>query len=116
VEIFYPVAERTVQKKCPPLLRVLSLPGNNVPTELFSSNGCCTVTWQHVSMPLCPYAAAIRFARPEFAVSVWLSGISCIERRKPSGVSANTVVAIFRVGVSGMIRITANRQVAEETG
>jgi hypothetical protein len=52
VEVFEPAPARTAKKTSIPILRVLSLPGDNVSTELFPSNICSTVTWQSFSMPL----------------------------------------------------------------
>jgi hypothetical protein len=35
------------KKSCPPLLRVLALPVRQVSTDMFPSNGCCTVACLH---------------------------------------------------------------------
>jgi hypothetical protein len=43
----YIAPSRTAQKKSLPVLRVLSFTGINVSTELFPSNGCCSVTCLH---------------------------------------------------------------------
>jgi hypothetical protein len=43
----YIAPARTAQKKSLPLLPVFSLPGSSVFTEIFLSNGCCTVACSH---------------------------------------------------------------------
>jgi hypothetical protein len=57
---------RTVQKASPSLLHVLSLPRKRVPyTELFTSNGCCTVGCLHS----CYLSIGL------YVTILWLSGL-----------------------------------------